>query len=59
MLLSVLGLLLFSPLGMSGSASFACADNSSISCSGTKSCNGGFGYVSCTNQDGTYSYAEC
>lgn len=59
MLLSVLGVLLFSPLGMACSASFACADGSSISCSGTASCESGFGIVICTNHDGTHSSAEC
>ena len=40
-------------------AEFACADGSTIKCTGNSSCEAGVDSVICTNQDGTHSYASC
>jgi hypothetical protein len=50
---------LFSVQAVPCSASFACADGSSISCSGDASCEAGIDFVVCTNQDGTFGSASC
>jgi hypothetical protein len=50
---------LFSFQAVPCSASFACADGTSIKCSGDASCEAGIDSVTCTNQNGTSSSASC